>query len=61
MSPEAIDRRLREVSRLWDLWNILKGAKFIGPVEPQRRKRKISKKRRTSGASARRGLRRTRG
>ncbi len=38
MSPEAIDRRLRDVSDLWDLWTRLEAdrrdGKLVIPDEP---------------------------
>ncbi len=33
MSPQAIDKRLREVSGLYELYRKLKTAKQIGPAE----------------------------
>lgn len=32
MSPEAIDRRLRELSQIYKLGMSLRGAKWLGPV-----------------------------
>jgi hypothetical protein len=34
MSSEAIAGRLKEIGELWDLWNRLRKAKYLGPVEP---------------------------
>lgn len=33
MSPEAIARRLDIASQLFKLWNTLRNAKYVGPVE----------------------------
>lgn len=38
MSPEGITRRLQEVGDLWDLWQKIRTAKDLGPVESPRRK-----------------------
>ena len=35
MSPEALSGRLREVSDLWRLWNVLRTAQDMGPVEAE--------------------------
>lgn len=32
MSPEAIDRRLRELSQIYKLGMSLRGAKWLGPI-----------------------------
>lgn len=33
MSPEAIDRRMRTLSELWEFGQSLKGAKWLGKVK----------------------------
>jgi len=37
MSPEAIDRRLRELSDLYDFGKELKKIRHLGPVNPEAR------------------------
>ena len=36
MSPEAVDRRLRELGQLYRLWRSLRECRIIGPVEATR-------------------------
>jgi hypothetical protein len=34
MSPEAIDRRLRELNQLYRLWMEISKARWLGPLAP---------------------------
>jgi len=34
MSPEAVERRLRDLSQIYKLGMSLRGAKWLGPVNP---------------------------
>lgn len=38
MSPDAIDRRLRDLSQLYELGMALRDAKRIGPIESKKNK-----------------------
>ena len=35
MSPEAVERRLRDLSQIYKLGMSLRGAKWLGPVNPR--------------------------
>ena len=40
MSPDAIDRRLKEAAQLYTLGMALREARLVGPVEEVRRQRR---------------------
>ena len=54
MSPQAIDGRLRELAELWRLWQALRTAERLGPIDTAEKPTSAAPEGKTTDAPRRR-------